>query len=128
MKAAKFSVEVAKASKFDCSQAFDIAISDGTYLSEAVNTSRANFVLHNKKDEEFRVLLEHDGVLGEGAELTVEIDRPPSEDLALRQRIVPEQRDLLKGLPSSVRLTDTPPPATPAPKRRAPVHKKAGRP
>jgi hypothetical protein len=56
-----------------------IAISKGTYLSEAVNTSRAHFILRNKKDEEFRVLLEHDGVLGEGAELTVEIDRPPSD-------------------------------------------------
>jgi hypothetical protein len=45
---------------------------------------------------------------------TPPIERPPAEDLALRQRIVPEQRELLKGLPSSVRLSEPPPPK-PAP-------------
>lgn len=55
-----------------------ITISEGTYLSEVINTSRGTFVVRNKKDEEFRISLEHDGALGEGAELTVDIDRPPT--------------------------------------------------
>jgi hypothetical protein len=42
---------------------------------------------------------------------TPEIVAPPSEDLALRQRIVPEQRELLGGLPS----TRLQPPAPPKP-------------
>jgi hypothetical protein len=75
-----------------------------------------------------RGVVETHTVLSEVA-TTPTIERPPSEDLALRQRIVPEQRDLLKGLPSSVRLTDTPPAAPGAPKRRpVPARKKAGKP
>jgi hypothetical protein len=63
---------------------------------------------------------------------TPPIERPPAEDLALRQRIVPEQRDLLKGLPSSVRLSEPSPPKTAppvAPRRHlAPARKKVGKP
>jgi hypothetical protein len=40
---------------------------------------------------------------------TATVAAPPAEDLALRQRLVPEQRELLGGLPS----TRTPPPAPP---------------
>jgi hypothetical protein len=42
------------------------------------------------------------------------VTAPPSEDLALRQRLVPEQRDLLAGLPS----TRLPPAAAPKPVAR----------
>jgi hypothetical protein len=43
------------------------------------------------------------------------VTAPPAEDLALRQRIVPEQRDLLAGLPS----TRLPPPAPPKPSTKS---------
>jgi len=46
---------------------------------------------------------------------TPAVARPASEDLAMRQRIVPEQRDLLAGLPS-VRLPPAAPPKPVAPK------------
>jgi hypothetical protein len=46
------------------------------------------------------------------------IERPPAEELALRQRIVPEQKEMLRGLGGHV-----PPPAVPPP----PSKKKKGR-
>jgi hypothetical protein len=57
---------------------------------------------------------------------TAAVVAPPAEDLALRQRIVPEQRELLGGLPS----TRLPPPApTKAPKTpRAPAAAPKGAP
>jgi hypothetical protein len=47
---------------------------------------------------------------------TAAVTAPPAEDLALRQRIVPEQRELLGGLPS----TKLPPPPPPKAARAAP--------
>jgi hypothetical protein len=44
------------------------------------------------------------------------VTAPAAEDLALRQRTVPEQRELLGGLPS----TRVPPPAPPKPKGLTP--------
>ena len=66
----------------------------------------------------FRGAMEAHTVLTEVA-TTVPIERPPAEDLALRQRTVPEQRELLKGLSSSPRVSEPPAPRPPAaPKRR----------
>lgn len=48
---------------------------------------------------------------------TPAVARPASEDLAMHQRIVPEQRDLLAGLPS-VRLPPAAPPKPVAPKSK----------
>ncbi len=50
---------------------------------------------------------------------TAAIARPDAEELALRQRTVPEQRELLRG------LAQTRPP-TPPPARRSPVDKSHG--
>jgi hypothetical protein len=52
------------------------------------------------------------GALSEVAS-TAPVQRPVAEDLALRQRIVPEQRDLLSGLPSTRGVATPPPPARP---------------
>jgi hypothetical protein len=49
---------------------------------------------------------------------TAPIERPPAEDLTLRQRTVPEQRELLAGLPSSIVVPD-PPRRPAAPARKA---------
>jgi len=48
---------------------------------------------------------------------TAAVTAPPSEDLALRQRTVPEQRELLAGLPS----TRMPPQPPPKPRAAAPT-------
>ena len=67
-----------------------------------------------KRDgRDLRGALEVHGAL-DGVASTPSVTRPASEDLALRQRIVPEQRELLAGQPS-VRL---PPPAPPTPVAR----------
>jgi hypothetical protein len=48
---------------------------------------------------------------------TAPIERPPAEDLALRQRTVPEQRELLNGLPSTIVIPE-PPHHPPPPARK----------
>lgn len=58
---------------------------------------------------------------------TPAIERPAFEDMALRQRIVPEQRELLAGLPSTRSLPQAPKTARPgAPRPAAPAPEKAG--
>ena len=50
---------------------------------------------------------------------TAAIERPPAEDLALRQRIAPEQKELLGGLPST-RGDDSARPKGAGPRAKAP--------
>jgi hypothetical protein len=58
---------------------------------------------------------------------TAAVVAPPAEDLALRQRIVPEQRELLGGLPST-RLPPAAPPKAPKTPRTTPVAAPKGSP
>jgi hypothetical protein len=69
-----------------------------------------------RDDKDLKGSIDVRGVLADvGA--TAAVAAPPAEDLALRQRIVPEQRELLGGLPS----TRLPPPAPPKGSRAAPA-------
>src|SRR5699024_7173551 len=113
-----------------------ITIANGNYLSQVLNISRSTFVLRNKKDEEFRLFLEHESELGAGAELEVKIDRPPTdwsreaipggwrialtlgpkEDLSLKltetrktdQQVVLDERNFIYLLNGSAALVATP--------------------
>jgi hypothetical protein len=102
----------------------DLVIDDAT--GALMNADIVATFAAEEEGQPLKGMVETHTVLTEVA-TTPPIERPPAEDLALRQRIVPEQRDLLKGLPSSARLSEPPPPkpAPPVAQKRRPVRRKA---
>jgi hypothetical protein len=83
-------------------------------LTETFTTKRDGDDLVGSATHDLAGSVEVHGVLTDVSS-TAAVTAPPSEDLALRQRTVPEQRELLAGLPS----TRMPPPAPPKPAARA---------